>query len=80
MFVTNRFKSYKSGVFLDSKCEKVTSTNHAVVIIGYGRQNGRDYWLLRNSWGTGWGMKGYFMLPRGRNYCGVMTQAFYFNI
>ncbi|HSH96478.1 MAG TPA: C1 family peptidase [Roseimicrobium sp.] len=41
---------------------------HLVVIVGWGTQNGEDYWLIRNSWGQVYGDKGYFMLHRGDNF------------
>ena len=33
--------------------------DHAVTAIGYGTDNGKNYWLIRNSWGTDWGEGGY---------------------
>ncbi|KAJ8931010.1 hypothetical protein NQ314_016131 [Rhamnusium bicolor] len=38
-----------------------------VKIIGWGVDNGTPYWLIANSWGTGWGEKGYFRILRGSN-------------
>lgn len=36
---------------------------HAVVCVGYIQINGANYYIIRNSWGTGWGVKGYFFMP-----------------
>jgi len=36
-----------------------TSTNHAVAIVGWGTENGQDYYIVRNSWGGSWGEKGH---------------------
>ena len=44
-----------------------TKIDHAVNIVGYGRKNGKEVWVVRNSWGQGWGTKGYFYLEIGRN-------------
>merc|ERR1712083_835964 len=47
--------------------------DHAVQLVGYGTENGKDYWLVRNSWG-GWGEKGYIRLARygeGKEPCGT---------
>jgi len=44
--------------------------NHAVVPVGYGTES-QDYWIIRNSWGEGWGESGYFRMSRGKNTCGL---------
>lgn len=45
--------------------------DHSVLLVGAGSDNGKNYWLVKNSWGTGWGLKGYFKVARGKNACGV---------
>lgn len=42
---------------------------HAVKIIGWGTENGTDYWLVSNSWNPSWGMEGFFKFIRGTNDC-----------
>merc|ERR1719273_1804381 len=56
------------GVF--DKCS-TTKINHAVTVVGYGTQNGKPYWLIKNSWGDKWGDGGYVRLARGKMACGV---------
>ena len=60
------FNLYKGGVFPDVKCVRAT-TNHQVMLVGYGAYKGRPVWILRNSWGTGWGVSGYYYIGRGSN-------------
>lgn len=51
--VTSYFQLYKSGVFYDTTCNSnCASVNHAVVIVGYGRNttSNMDYWIVKNTW------------------------------
>lgn len=54
--VNDDFMRYKSGVF-DAPCSG--SRNHAVLVVGYGSEGGKDFWIVKNSWGTWWGDNGY---------------------
>jgi C1A family cysteine protease len=64
------FMLYSDGVYSDTEC--TPNVDHAVLIVGYGTTtDGVDYWLVKNSWGTNWGMDGYFMMERNKNMCGV---------
>jgi len=63
------FGSYKGGVF--SGCHPGTAIDHAISVVGYGTENGVPYWLIKNSWGTGWGDKGFIKLARGYGMCGI---------
>jgi cathepsin L len=57
---------YKSGVF---KCNPQVSINHAVTLVGY---DGNKNWIIKNSWGTGWGASGYMTIKSGTTYnCGI---------
>lgn len=47
------------------------NVNHAVLAVGYGHQDGKDYWIVKNSWGDQWGDDGYFKIQRGVNMCGI---------
>jgi len=57
------FSAYKSGVF-DGCNQKQPDINHAVVLVGYGTENGKDYWLIRNSWSPTYGEHGYIKVLR----------------
>jgi cathepsin F len=47
--------------------------DHAVLLVGYGSENGTDYWTVKNSWGTDFGEDGYFRIVRGQGTCGINT-------
>ncbi len=44
---------------------------HAVEITGWGIYKGEKYWEVKNTWGTDWGMGGYFYILRGVNHCDI---------
>jgi len=66
--------NYKSGIFHGCP-ENVGKMNHAVAVVGYGTEDGLDYWLVKNSWGTDWGEKGFFRIQRGVKMCGIGAVA-----
>ncbi|EFX83641.1 hypothetical protein DAPPUDRAFT_315500 [Daphnia pulex] len=67
MQLPSSFFNYKSGVFYDTTC--VPSNAHAMNVVGYGTLKGVDYWVVRNSWGSGWGAGGYILVRRGVDLC-----------
>lgn len=73
------FQLYQSGVFTGI-CG--TELDHGVAVVGYGTENGIDYWLVRNSWGSSWGENGYIKMERNlltkeTGKCGIAMEASY---
>jgi cathepsin L len=71
---TKLFQSYSSGVITSSSC--YTSLDHGVLVVGYGTENGQDYWLVKNSWSSTWGENGYVKIARSSSnndpgICGI---------
>merc|ERR1711872_493007 len=73
----NSFRRYRSGVHYAPGCSS-RRLSHAVLAVGYGSEGGRDYFLVKNSWGTRWGAGGYIKMIRNqRNNCGIETKPSY---
>jgi len=70
--VVSDLRHYASGVYSSTLCQDLPETvNHAVLAVGYGVEDGTNYWTIKNSWGFGWGDNGYFRIERDSNMCGV---------
>jgi cathepsin F len=54
----------------EAECDP-ESLNHGVTLVGYGTENGKDFWLVKNSWSASWGEDGYFRIARGKKTCGI---------
>merc|ERR1712110_167992 len=65
------FMGYDGRGVFDQCTRGSNAQNHAVLVVGYGSDNGQDYWLVKNSWGPNWGDSGFIKIKRGSNMCGI---------
>lgn len=70
------FQMYHSGILDTTACG--TQLDHAVAAVGYGTEGGKDYYIVRNSWGASWGDQGYIKIAAvdGEGICGIQMQSF----
>jgi len=70
------FQNYKSGIYTSTECG-TKYLNHGVLVVGYGvTSSGNKYYIIKNSWGTSWGMDGYAYWNRDvPNMCGIAEAA-----
>lgn len=89
---TRSFQLYSKNIYNDFEgcnsnsktkgADSLPNIDHAVVLVGYGTENGQDYYILRNSWDVSWGEGGYMKIARGNQYapwgvCGVLYDPMY---
>lgn len=74
---TYPFQHYMKGIITSDDCG--TQLDHAILAVGYGTQNGTDYYLVKNSWGDKWGEAGYVRIGQkdGPGYCGIQEMSLY---
>jgi len=70
------FQYYTSGILNSTACG--TNLDHGVLAVGYGTESNQNYYLVKNSWGTGWGDNGYVKIANngnGAGICGIQMAA-----
>ena len=70
------FLNYHRGIYNAEGCP--TNVDHAVAGVGYGMEDGQKYWIIKNSWGTGWGEDGFGRISYdedGPGICGIQKDA-----
>lgn len=65
--VAGQFQNYRSGIYNESSAGQI---NHAVNIVGWDETTTPKHWIMRNSWGTGWGENGYMRIAYGSRKIG----------
>ena len=77
------FQHYKNGI-IDDEIKCGSNVDHGVLLVGFGEENGKKYWLVKNSWGSDWGDNGYVKILRNdtndndnSGVCGILTMPVY---
>jgi cathepsin B len=73
-WVFDDFFNYQGGIYSLSKGSSFMG-GHAVKLVGWGTENGVDYWTIINSWAETWGEKGLFRIRRGSDECGIEDEV-----
>ena len=70
---TTELENYTGGIF--SQAKLFPRINHEVAIVGWGVQSGVEFWIVRNSWGTFWGERGFFRIQMYKDNLGIETDC-----
>jgi len=71
--VPQSLDDYTGGIYEDKTGDM--EITHDISVVGYGEENGTKYWMVRNSWGTHWGEKGFFRIVRGVNNINIESNC-----
>jgi len=66
-------ENYTDGIFVDTTGDM--DITHEISVVGFGVENGVKYWLVRNSWGSHWGIQGFFKVIRGVNNIAIESDC-----
>ena len=69
------FAFYNGGILNSNLCG--TTLDHGVTAVGYGVEKGREFYIVRNSWGPDWGDQGYIRIgiAEGVGICGIQSAS-----
>lgn len=70
---TSKLEKYTGGIFSEKKL--FIMINHEVSVVGWGVENGVEFWHMRNSWGTYWGEEGYARIMMHKDNLGLETDC-----
>lgn len=75
------FQLYTGGIYDGACSSNPNDIDHAVLIVGYASKGEEDYWIVKNSWGTSWGVDGYIYIRRNTDLeygvCAINAMASY---
>lgn len=69
---TTNFHSYDGGIYSEASYRGI---NHEIEVLGWGIEDGQEYWIGRNSWGTYWGVDGYFYIKMHSDNLNIETDC-----